>query len=366
MSKILENYFQQSLGVENSFRKKILFIGCESYDASSITILEGLKKLGFTIEVLKSNINSWFCESIVDNISGEYDFCLTNVQWGIRWDLINSLPREIPRVMIDSSDAPNGNTTWKRKLAVCGDGPPPPEDLSQELFDYRWTLDYGNYKPDVIFTSQKQYEQREYQDIYFPFGILDSYLGYGHKNFEGRNTDFAHISGPGSKRAEADNLMASKTIRGNNFYGKVYGKRQFPEKIERVGNIDYEKNVHSYHRWSNNEEYFQKLLDTKCIIYNGVDNWPFWDSKRPWESLACGCYLLFTKPSIDISEYPLWECDDFSLCNNLYELRDKANYLFENQDEFKQRTEKMTSNAVKYFNSETLARYFLLRMKKFI
>ena len=50
--------------------KNILFIGSESYDGPTITIIEGLYNLGYKIFVYKkSNINSWFCNSIIDSLN---------------------------------------------------------------------------------------------------------------------------------------------------------------------------------------------------------------------------------------------------------------------------------------------------------
>ena len=67
---ILEEIYKQNLNIEHKFKyKKILFIGSESYDAATITIIEGLYKLGFEILVYKKlNINSWFCETIISNL----------------------------------------------------------------------------------------------------------------------------------------------------------------------------------------------------------------------------------------------------------------------------------------------------------
>ena len=51
---ILEEIYKQNLNIEHKFKyKKILFIGSESYDAATITIIEGLYKLGFEILVYK-------------------------------------------------------------------------------------------------------------------------------------------------------------------------------------------------------------------------------------------------------------------------------------------------------------------------
>ena len=63
MTSILENTLKKTMNIENEFKKKkILFIPSESYDATTIGIIEGLNELNFEILVYKKeNINSWFC-----------------------------------------------------------------------------------------------------------------------------------------------------------------------------------------------------------------------------------------------------------------------------------------------------------------
>ena len=54
--------------------KEVLFIGSESYDGPTITIIEGLYKLGYKIYVYKkTNINSWFCNIIIDSLDNIED-----------------------------------------------------------------------------------------------------------------------------------------------------------------------------------------------------------------------------------------------------------------------------------------------------
>ena len=53
----LEEIYQETLNIEQKFtNKQILFIGSESYDGCTITVIEGLSKLGFKILVYKKNI----------------------------------------------------------------------------------------------------------------------------------------------------------------------------------------------------------------------------------------------------------------------------------------------------------------------
>ena len=93
MSK-LEEIYLKCLNIENKYSKKqILYIGSESYDSATITIIEGLSKFGFKILVYKKkNINSWFCNQIIDsldNIENNIDFVLSNLHWGTTKPLTN-------------------------------------------------------------------------------------------------------------------------------------------------------------------------------------------------------------------------------------------------------------------------------------
>tara|TARA_R100000008_G_C3581577_1_gene168895 strand:+ start:963 stop:2054 length:1092 start_codon:yes stop_codon:yes gene_type:complete len=356
---IIKKYFQEARGIEKNFNKKILFVGSESYEAPVITILEGLYKLGFQIDVFKSNINSWFCENLISAASEGYDFCLSGQQWGTRWDLI---PSNLIKIMVDGSDVVNGNDTWIKKANSFVDdhGKCVPSDLTQDVFLERWALPLGNYTPDILFTSQKQFTSSHEANFYLPFGITDFYKNPKSRSFKDREIDFAHISGPGQKRNEVDALVARGLIPGNTFYGKVYGDPKFPSPISAMASKD--QNIHSYHRWASNPAYVSALGNCKCILYGGIDHWPFWDSKRPWEALSSGSYFLFTKPPIDISEYPLSECDSFAECTDYRELVEKALYLYSHPSEFETRIKKMSERALKYFSSTSLARYFLLKI----
>ncbi len=78
------------MNIEQKFKKKkVLFIGSESYDAPTINVIEGLHTLGFEILVYKKlNINSWFCNTIIDSldsIDDNIDFVLSNLHFIINW-----------------------------------------------------------------------------------------------------------------------------------------------------------------------------------------------------------------------------------------------------------------------------------------
>lgn len=362
--KKTEEIYCESEGIQNFFKKKVAFLGSECYDAVCITVLEGLQELGFEIHVLKSNINSWFCETIVESFDYDYDFIVTNVQWGIRWDLIEKMPPHIPRVLINGYDAVYGNKNWKDQYNTCVPNYDLPTDLNAPIFDFRWKMNPGDYKPDIVFTAQKQFDLKEYRDYYIPFGIQKWYQSDSIKPFSERKFDFSHVQGTGKRRDEANGIMNTPMIPGEKFHKRTYGIHKFPKEIEDLANKDYRENVHGYHRWAKHEDYYQLLQDSKCIIYNGIDSWPFWDSKRPWEAMASGCYFLYTKPVIDVSEYPIWDCDDFAMCRDLNELSEKSHYLFNHKDEFSKRATNMMQYATKYFSAEAISRYFLMTIKK--
>ena len=65
----LEDIYQESKNSERYFKyKNVLFIGSESYDAPTITVIEGLQELGFNIfTIKKANINSWFGNKVIKN-----------------------------------------------------------------------------------------------------------------------------------------------------------------------------------------------------------------------------------------------------------------------------------------------------------
>ena len=106
---ILLDVENQSKNVDNMYpHKKILFIGSESYDAATITTLEGLYGLGFVIFTYKKpNINSWFCNTVIQSLAEitlKIDFVLSNMHWGVKWSLYDHIPKTIKRVLIDGCD----------------------------------------------------------------------------------------------------------------------------------------------------------------------------------------------------------------------------------------------------------------------
>ena len=107
---ILEHTYKKTKNIEEKFiHKRVLFIGSESYDSPTICIIEGLNKIGFEILVYKKeNINSWFCNTIInnlDNIENNIDFIISNLHWGTRWSLYNNLNHKVPYILIDGDDS---------------------------------------------------------------------------------------------------------------------------------------------------------------------------------------------------------------------------------------------------------------------
>ena len=194
--------------------KKILFIGSESYDGCTITILEGLHDIGYTIYTYKkNNINSWFCNTIVDDIEeiiNEVDFVLSNLHWGTRWSLYEKIPKNIKRILIDGDDNPNiGNWELKfKKYYRQYNKNLSDKEKDKELSNCRWIENIGDYKPDKIFTSQKPFNDNT---IYIPFGIQKKYLEMNQNiPILDRKYDFTHINGPGQLRRKMDNFLSSK------------------------------------------------------------------------------------------------------------------------------------------------------------
>ncbi len=371
---ILEDTYKKTKNIEENFKhKRLLFIGSESYDSPTIFIIQGLHNLGFEILVYKkTNINSWFCNKIIndmDNIEDNVDFILSNLHWGTRWSLYNKLNHKVPYILIDGDDRRHENniSDWKIKYNIyCKSYKlnPSEEIKNMELSPYRWVEYMGNYIPDKVFMSQKYKINKDY--IYLPFGIHDIYLKYFKNNhINSRMIDISHFPGPGQYRTKVNNILNS--YKNSNNYKintqAIHGENLNcdPKIIKYINN---DKNIHSWHRWKINSSYFDYLNNIKILIYPGVDkyNAPGWDSKRPWEALASGCFILFHKqPDFDNSQYPLQElCDICEFEHENYDqMIQKCKYLLQNPEILEQKRKECYENAVKYFTTEPIARYFL-------
>jgi len=368
----LENIFRNCKNSERFFRyKKILFIGSESYDAPTITVLEGLDELGFEIySIRKPNINSWFCNRIIENPRNfKFDFVLSNLHWGTRWSYYGKYKlKNCLKVLIDGDDSPNLGT-WKekfeyyKKIYVLD----PSEDIKMKrIAPYRWVEEMGDYKPDIVFTAQKQFNDKE--TFYIPFGIHREYsIPFENKSTKEREIDFCHIDGPGIKRKAMKFLLKfaslSRILPGKVFNGFARGEKRIAERISNFVLGD-KNDICGWRRWTLDKSYFKILNNSKILIYPGIDNYPFWDSKRPWEAYASGCLVLMEKPCIDVSEYPITEICDFAIYNSLFEFIEKARYLVKNQQFLDNLRKESFEKAKRYFTPKPITRYFLQKTKE--
>ena len=382
---ILEEIYQKTLNIEDKFpNKKILFIPTESYDDPTITIIEGLHKLGFKILVYKkNNINSWFCNKIINNLNNiedDIDFVISNIHWGTKWSLYKKLKHKVPYVLIDGEDRldkyskhPNWKRSSWRDTIDCREKiykrNPPDKIKDIELSPYRWVEDVDNYKPDIIFKSQKYKINKDC--IYLPFGIKDFYLKYyKNKTINERSIDIVHLDSKCAGRYRKNILKFINKYKKNKNYkiinGMVYGNTICDDKIKKF--IDKDKNIHSWHRWRCCDKYFETLNDSKILIYPSIDTYysPGWDSKRIWEALSQGCFVLYQKqkdmdnstyPIEDICEYCKYKFDD------LNDLKKKIEYLLCNSKYLEEKRKEILEKSKKYFNSITITRYFLWNIK---
>ena len=375
---ILEDVFRKAKNIENQFlHKRLLFIGSESYDSATICLIEGLKKIGFEILVYqKENINSWFCNEIIHDlrdIEHRVDFILSNLHWGTRWSLYNHFNHEVPYILVDGDDRIHTNNTsdWKIKYVQnCKNYTldPPEEIKNMNLSPYRWMESMGDYQPDKIFMSQKFKINTDC--IYLPFGIHDQYLQYnqGLKSDE-RMYDIVNIPGTVHYyRGKITTLLENCKTQYKIFNSRIFGNHDIYNTAI-LDQCNRDKNIHSWHRWNMNKNYFEKLNHSKILISPPVDkyNAPGWESKRPYEALATGCLLIFHKqPDFDNSEYPLQELCDMCECEheNYHQLLDRCDFLLQNPEILEQKRKECYDNAMKYFTSDAIARYFLWKLKK--
>jgi hypothetical protein len=163
----LEEVYQESKNSERYFsHKKILFIGSESYDAPTITVIEGLEELGFEIYTIdKPNINSWFCNKVIKYPQKiKFDFVLSNLHWGTRWSYYRKYNLSFyPKVLIDGDENMNWKT-WQEKFDHYKNEyvyEPPEEIKEKEIAPFHWVESLGDYKPDIVFTAQKQFGDKD-------------------------------------------------------------------------------------------------------------------------------------------------------------------------------------------------------------
>lgn len=365
----LKSIYNESKDSEKYFtHKNILFVGSESYDAPTITVLQGLSQLGFRIcTIKKPNINSWFCNQVVEDVCHlKFDFVLSNLHWGTRWSYYRKYNLAgYPKVLINGDDDLNQGD-WRKKYShyttqyVCD----PPESVRDlNLMPYRWVESLCDYQPDIVFTAQKQLDDSH--SIYSPFGIHEQYKTlYQGKSTSERKIDFAHIPGPGKRRKSMKNLInlfhRLKIVPGCIHNSHVTGEKLIPDVIR-----DYvmnDVNVHSYHRWVMRKSYFEVLNNSKVLIYPGIDKWPFWDSKRLWEAYASGCLVLVARPCIDVKDYPVTEVCEYAVYDSVLEFISKCRHLYKHPDSLDELRVKAVQRSWKYFSPRPIARYFLMRI----
>jgi len=368
--KTLSRAQRKAKDAEKAFKyKAILFIPTESYDAATITVLQGLQELGFTIYTYrKPNINSWFCNQVVNDIPSwlSFDFVLSNLHWGTQWHLYNELKlHDYPKVLIDGCDN-RAHHTWKDKYRFyCkkykGRQRPVPDVLAQDIQPYRWMEPLGDYKPDVIFTSQKNPGDKE--TVYLPFGIHREYLKLAQgKLGQDRSVDFTNVPGPGDKRRELTAFLQAAKLPGRIHNDKVRGQAIVSKPIENL--VHRDNNRHSWRRWITYQDYFRLLNDTKIFLYPGVYARPHWDSKRQWEALASGCLVMTEEPPVDMAEYPMTELCPPAVYQSLDDIVDKCQHFYRNPGWAEQHRLRAVEGALEYFTPAPIARYFLWKIKK--
>lgn len=373
----LEDIYHNCLHIENSFpKKKILFIPSESYDVCTIGIIEGLHKLGFEILVYKkNNINSWFCNKIIDNLDNieeSIDFVLSNLHWGTRWSLYKQLSHNVPYILIDGDDRIHGNniSDWRDKYNIYIHQykmNPSEEIKNKEVSPYRWMEEIDDYKPDIVFMANK-YKINQ-NCIYLPTCIFDNYINYLNNNDNNEQIyDIVHIPGPGEYRNNLKNIINTYLKHYNIFNEKIYGENQMDDRIIKYYNSD--NNIHSWHRWNIGKDYCNTLKKAKINIISPVDKYNAPGGvgiKRITEALLSGSYILYhQQPEVDDSNYSYeYICDYCKFeFENYNEMIEKCNYLLNNPNILKEKQHNMYNKALKYFTSMSVTRYFLYNIQK--
>jgi hypothetical protein len=342
-------------GIEDHYpHKAVLYIGSEQYDPMTITLLEGLQELGFTIHTIgKPNVNSWFCNQPVDVQYIEdtpVDFAISNLGWGIRWSLYNVLPA-CPKVFIDSQVVKKPTaTTWHRKdCRYKVQEKPPDEQLDDlQIQPYRWFEDVGDYEPTLTLTAQPF---TGYDAVYQPIGIQHAFTNAStFPKSNTRDTPFTYIPLKNKRRVddwvtELENCHVERNIRGMTIVDS---------EIAQLIADDGGDGVHGWRYWMFYEGYYDLLNRTQVLVY--PNNWA---SRRPWEALACGCLLMMERPSIDMSAYPITNVAPFCVFESKEELLGKVGYLSAHPAQAERMRQEAAKMAIKYFAPVPLARRML-------
>ena len=364
---ILKSVWHKSQGVEKKFKhQSILFIPTESYDAATITVMQGLQELGWRVFVIgKPNINSWFVNEVIeDPRKVKFDFVLSNLHWGNRWDYYDKFRLHGRlKVLVDGCDN-RRKKNWEEKYDFYYKkyGRLGKDVTKRELQPWRWMNPLHGYKPDIVFTSQKPFGDKTY---YLPFGIRREYLRLREGKSGGeRQIDFANFPGPGSGRERLTDFLERTKLLGIVHNKNVRGTTESSLDFELLMNVAFkDNNVHSWHRWLEYPDYFRVLNDTKVLIYPNVyTDRAHWDSMRIWEAYASGCLVLLEKPNVDMSQYPATELCKEAQYTCLRDLVGKCKRLYSNQGRLEQLRLQAVEGALRYFSPVSLARLFLWRI----
>lgn len=370
MMDILEEVHQKSQNIEEKFpHKRILYISQNTYSSPTITILQGLDKLGFKIYTLgKSSINSWWCNKVI-GIPGsrKFDFVLSSLGSGVLWEHYDKyeLYSHI-KVLIDGMDT-RKTKTWREKYAFFRHrerkNPRPSKAiLREDIQPYCWYAPLGDYAPDIVFMTQKIPGSDE-TTFYLPVGIqLQALALYEGKSGHERNVDFFNLPGNGDGRRALTQFVATGRLPGKVHNGQLKRRPLIPKEIKHLVKRDRHK-AHGWDRWVQYQNYFEMLNDTKVYLYPSVTNADhLWDALRLWNALASGCLCLLQQPNIDISQYPVTElCPEMQYVNH-EELLDKAEWLYRNPGKCERLRLQVHEGALKYFTPIPLARRFLWRI----
>jgi hypothetical protein len=363
----LVDTYNRCLGAEEEFRHKaLLFIGSESYDAPTITVLLGLRELGFKVYVIgKHNINSWFVDEVIETLVGlKFDFVLSNLHWGTRWGRYNR-GFDCPKVLIDGDDDRNGIGSWLVKYArYLGRYRFAPSHWIKDTSpaQYRWVEPLYGYEPDVLFVSQNCPPEAHY----LPFGLQNHYAAMctGRPAAE-RPIDFCHFPGDGSKREELTEFLPRARLLGKVYCDEARGDPLMPDLpnsswLINLASSTAAREIHSANRWFMWTTYNEVLDASKVLIYPGTTEW-YWDSKRPWEGWANGCLVLFGNPDsvMNTNPLPVRNICPWAAYDSLDELEEKAAALYSRPDVLEGLRILSVRRAWKYFSPMAIARYFL-------
>lgn len=332
---VFEDIASRAADIEDRFdHKRVLFIGSEAYDAATITILQGLQALGFTVNTLhKPNINSWFCNEVITSTSGlKFDFVISNVGWGIRWSHYGKYKlSRFPRVLINGTGS---NLGWMDRIdwvhhwvhQLYHDNSRSDESDKHIIQPYCWAEMPSNYVPDETFHVGQG------GGVYLPVGIHN----------------------------EAMELAQGKSTVQRRPIGDIGESIHRGEALidPRIAGIVSKDGPHGWRYWVRYRGTFNIYNIVSLFTHSG-------DITRVvlWDKLACGCLPLIPKPKYDISSYPVTGLSPFCVYQSDEEVTDKYDWLVEHPAYLAKLRHDCEELAYKYFTPAPLARRFLLYVK---